>query len=162
MTGLKILRTEFGLTTEEMAEMLHVSKQIVNYWELGKKSMSKMRKAQIAELFDVDKRLLDLPLSNRNPESADRRTFDPAMMNVRLRDNYLEERKNQKAMEEAVHDTFKEDPDTPIYRQIDHIRAVNDIYACIVDIITLIRAKRDKTDYYRVKQALAALRDSME
>ena len=49
------LRTEKGLTQQELAERLHVSRSLVSMWELGTRTPDLLSVETMAELFGVDK-----------------------------------------------------------------------------------------------------------
>lgn len=54
MIGLTYIRKLYGLTMEELAQKLNVSKQTVSKWESGKVKLSTSRLKQLTELFNFE------------------------------------------------------------------------------------------------------------
>ena len=53
-TSIKNLRKEKGLTQDQLAEALHVTRQAVSNWETGKTEPDIETLSQLAEFFEVD------------------------------------------------------------------------------------------------------------
>ena len=60
MNGLKFIRTRCNYSQRALAEVMGVSRQAVNMWEVGKKSLPDERKDELCKIFGIDdENLLD-------------------------------------------------------------------------------------------------------
>ena len=53
MTNLRKLKNEKNLTTQELAEMVGVTQQMINYMELGKRNGSIKTNLKLAKILNV-------------------------------------------------------------------------------------------------------------
>ena len=89
MNRLKELRKEKGLTQDDLAELLEVTKSTIFNWENGVSNIKPDRLKKLCEIFDVDATYL-LGYNNvRNETNIKAAVLDDALEKLRIINNML-------------------------------------------------------------------------
>lgn len=66
MNGLKFIISIHGMNYTELARKLHVSRQHVNIWALGRMNISEDRLVQLSKLFQLPQKYFQKNLSKKD------------------------------------------------------------------------------------------------
>ena len=156
MNKLKEIREAFGMTQDELARMMGISKQAINGWEKGSRKIPEARKKELAKIFDLDGFIFDeygkdseaIEISLEgiaNYEKARSRVevYLDAIYGKNISKNLKEVRAEQKELEKKIHNHFDDRKIVSVMEQLKYTSRAVDLYKWFSDIVDLLYAQNE-------------------
>ena len=183
MNRLKECRRTAGLTLEELAKLLGVTRQAINGWEKGSRKIPDDRKSKLAEIFGVDEAAFDeqqddfpdgpdyvldsgIIIENQNKKSVE--TNQSRYKRLSIYSDYIEKlnvkKAKQKELEKRIHKNISGIDKSLMTEQIDQIDLAVQLYGHFNQIVEKLDdiAPDDKDKYIsRIIEFLYAIETAM-
>jgi transcriptional regulator with XRE-family HTH domain len=186
MNKLSKIREAAGMTQEELAKLLGVSKQAVNGWEKGSRKIPEGRKDSLAAIFEVDKSdfdeiQVDLDWSVKMPDGNNINTIqfekfydEQSQERLMTYANFINDTNNlvllrekkaqQKEIERRIHKNFEGNDASTVKAHLTNIKRACELYGHFNNIIEkLNNMEVDELGnyYYRLLEFLLAMESAM-